>query len=371
MIETKNEIEQYNETEYTANNYVIKCTGIMTTMTFIVWVLNLLDIFVVNQQVVTKSMLLTVTIYVIGRLIFYKTGLKKYWIKYFLILWAICIGTIIVTFLTYHAVVGSLIPMIYAGMYCNKKMSLYTYVLVVISIFISVFGGYYYGVCDANMVLLTKETLSQYVDKNQFILSTVNDNVAYTLTMFFVIPRSMICLVVSAVSNTVSKIISANADYAKEMKKLAEYDGMTGVYNKSKYIEVISQDSDSDEKLAVIFWDINNLKDVNDTKGHEKGDQLITSIGRTISKMVTDSDSAFRIGGDEFVLIMNNSEEQDVIEKIELWKQLLKDENRNSDINLSAAYGYACGAKKDIVNLISKADEMMYENKRKYKEHIL
>lgn len=361
------ELDRYNEAEYTANKYVLRCTGIMTMAIVVVWILNILDIFIVNQGIVTKAMISALVVYIWGRILFYKTGIKKPWVKYILMIWAVAIGTIMVMFLTYHTVIGTLIPMIYAGMYCNKKMSIYTYVIVVLGIFVSVFGGYYYGICDANMVLLTTETVSSYVSDNVFTLTKVNDNVIYTLTLFYVFPRAMICIVVSAIANSVSKIITENVDYAKKMKDLAEYDGMTGVYNKSKYIEILSDSSNSEENVAVIFWDINNLKTINDTQGHEKGDELIINVGKVISKMVTESDSAFRIGGDEFVLIMNGSGENELEEKIKLWNSLLKDANRNTDIDISVAYGYAYGRKKDIVNLISEADKMMYENKRKEK----
>ncbi len=362
------ELDRYNEVEYTANKYVLKCTGIMTMAIVIVWILNYLDVFIVNHGIVTKALVSALVVYILGRLFFFKTGIKKAWVKYIIMIWAVSIGTIIMMFLTYHMVIGILIPIIYAGMYCNKRMSIYTYIVVVIGIFVSVFGGYYYGICDANMVLLTTETLSSYVSNKEFTLTTVNDNVVYTLTLFYVLPRAMICIVVSAIVNSVSKIITENVDYAKRMKELAEYDGMTGVYNKSKYIEILSDSSDSDENVAVIFWDINNLKNINDTQGHEKGDELIISVGKVISKMVTESDLAFRIGGDEFVLIMNGSGENELEEKIKLWKSLLKDANRNTDINISVAYGYAYGRKKDIVNIISEADKMMYENKRKEKD---
>ncbi|MBP3338158.1 MAG: GGDEF domain-containing protein [Lachnospiraceae bacterium] len=368
MDNCANENINYNEAEYTANKYVLRCTGIMTTSIVIVWILNTLNIFVVNQGIVTKALISALVVYFAGRLFFYKIGIKKAWVKYVLMLWAVGIGTIMVMFLTYHTVIGALIPMIYAGMYCNKRMSAYTYFLVVLSIFVSVFGGYYYGICDANMVLLTTENLSSYVKDGEFTLTSVNDNVVYTLTLFYVVPRAMICFIVSAIANSVSKIITENMNYAKEMKKLAEYDGMTGVYNKSKYIEIISNANDSNENVAVIFWDVNDLKKINDTEGHEKGDELIISVGKIISKMVTVSDSAFRIGGDEFVLIMNGSGKKELDEKLELWKNLLHDANKNTDINISVSYGYSCGTKKDIVKLIADADKMMYENKRKYKE---
>ena len=103
------------------------------------------------------------------------------------------------------------------------------------------------------------------------------------------------------------------------MESLAEIDGMTGLYNRSKYLGIINNSYESQENIAVIFWDVNNLKKTNDTKGHETGDVLIRTIADSIHMLTTDEHKAFRIGGDEFVMIMSNSTKEDAIKKINAW----------------------------------------------------
>ncbi len=114
-------LDRYNEAEYTANKYVLRCTCIMTMAIVVVWIINILDIFIINDSIVSKTMLSSLLVYALGRLLFFKTGIRKPWVKYIIMIWAVSIVTIIVTFLTYQTVIGTLIPMIYAGMYCNKK----------------------------------------------------------------------------------------------------------------------------------------------------------------------------------------------------------------------------------------------------------
>lgn len=96
-----------------------------------------------------------------------------------------------------------------------------------------------------------------------------------------------------------SKIVRSNMRNACRMKTLAEIDGMTGVYNRSKYLDVISNSYREESNIAVIFWDINNLKVVNDNMGHEHGDKMIVTMAESLKKIVTDSAKAYRVGGDD------------------------------------------------------------------------
>ena len=63
------------------------------------------------------------------------------------------------------------------------------------------------------------------------------------------------------------------------------------------------------ERLGVIFWDLNGLKYINDNMGHEYGDFAISAIGGSILENLAENARAYRVGGDEFVVIMENAEE--------------------------------------------------------------
>lgn len=78
--------------------------------------------------------------------------------------------------LTYHMIIIIMMPIIIAGMYTSKQLSIYTFVLTVLSIIISTYAGYYYGVCDANMVLLTTTSMNHLVENGIFLLNQVNEN---------------------------------------------------------------------------------------------------------------------------------------------------------------------------------------------------
>ena len=122
-------------------------------------------------------------------------------------------------------VLVTLIPLLYATLYSSKRAMQYIYVLTVISTFITVYGGYYFGLCDANMALLTKGGLDSYIVDGVFTLNTVNSNPFYTLTLFFVVPRCLIYVSYAYVFNNLYRIVSGSLEKAKltaELEKAKE-----------------------------------------------------------------------------------------------------------------------------------------------------
>lgn len=174
----------------------------------------------------------------------------------------------------------------------------------------------------------------------------------------------MICAAFMLVCSNIKKIINYNISYAQKMENLAEIDGMTGLYNKSKYLNLVSGAYKKEEKIAVIFWDINFLKKVNDTIGHEAGDKLILAVAESIRSVTSESDCGYRVGGDEFILIMRGANETDVLHKIQEWEKALEILQKNVEFPISVSSGYAVGKGEELENVIAAADKMMYENKR-------
>ena len=123
------------------------------------------------------------------------------------------------------------------------------------------------------------------------------------------------------------------------------------------------------EDFTVFVFDINGLKTVNDTMGHDAGDELIIGAASCIKKTVGDAFRCYRIGGDEFVVVANM--EKDKAEEILV---LLDEETKRwsmkkSSLSLSIAPGYACA--KDYQGLSAeelnkKADQAMYASKASY-----
>lgn len=123
------------------------------------------------------------------------------------------------------------------------------------------------------------------------------------------------------------------------------------------------------ENFIVFVFDINGLKTINDTFGHDAGDELIIGASRCIKKAVGDTGRCYRIGGDEFVVVTNMEKEiaQEVLVRLD--EETKRWSNEKSAFSLSIAPGYACA--KDYQGLtaeelIKKADKAMYAAKASY-----
>ena len=332
--------------ELIANKYAMKSGTTAMIIITIIWILNLLDIFVVDGTIMSNCYSACIIIYIIGIIICILVDMSKSWVKYFLLLWIVAFMTVLSVFLTFHAVITCLLPIVYTTMYSSKKMMVYTYILTVFSIIMGVYGGSYFGVIDENIVGFPPDKMALY----------------------FVLPRCMICIAFTVVCANIAKIINMNVKYAQKMENLAEVDGMTGLYNKSKYLDMVSNTYLSEDKLAVIFWDINNLKKINDSIGHEAGDTLILTVSESIRNVCSASESAYRVGGDEFIMILRGGDEKHIMKKIQDWNAALNLLTNNIDFDVSVSVGYSYGHGKDLETLIHEADQMMYENKRSFHE---
>ena len=160
------------------------------------------------------------------------------------------------------------------------------------------------------------------------------------------------------------------SEYSKVLKTKKDYDDLTGLYNKGKFNEMKRTLFAKMQTLAVFNMDVNNLKKMNDSYGHEAGDRLIRKAAESLKRIEARNVIPFRIGGDEFLVAaihVNRAE----AEKIRLaWEKALEELNREEDgIPCTVACGFAFGEKGyDLEKVLAEADRAMYENKRKMKE---
>lgn len=363
--ENSTKINYLRNGEQIANQYALKSVTTAMIIIFLVWILTVIKVFLVDMTVTTVCFIACGTVYLLGMAVCKFNDMSKWWVKYFILLWVVVIITIVATGLTFHASLACLLPIVYTTMYSSKRMMIYTYILTVLSIIVNVYVGYYFGICDTNMVLLPGKVMADYIGADGgFTLIQINQEVWWTLGLFFVLPRCMIGAAFAIVCSNISKIIKLNENYARKMESQAETDGMTGLYNKSKYQDMVTNTYAKEENVAVIFWDINFLKKTNDTLGHEAGDLLIITIAESIQNVSNATDRGYRIGGDEFIMVMRGAGEKEVLKKIQDWEKTLETLKKEIDFPVSVSVGYDFGHGANLDQIIHKADQMMYENKR-------
>ncbi|MGI6019865.1 MAG: GGDEF domain-containing protein [Lachnospiraceae bacterium] len=151
----------------------------------------------------------------------------------------------------------------------------------------------------------------------------------------------------------------------------ARVDALTGLKNRREYLETAEKyygtKKNPDENLAVAFFDLNGLKKINDSYGHDAGDEFIIAAASMIKDAYGSYGTIFRMGGDEFEAILNISEEQyrEATEKLSADAAKWRGRNGNS---MSFAAGW-CFLKDDpdmsFEQMEKAADIAMYENKRR------
>ncbi|MEE0687164.1 MAG: ATP-binding protein [Lachnospiraceae bacterium] len=217
----KNELLTYVENkEYTANLYTMRCFTIAMLVYLIAFLLNVLDIFIIDKKIMKAGFIPSIMIYLLVLLVVKKVSLSNSKLKYFILFNIICVFTLIGVTITYHVVVISLLPIIYATLYSSKIVMWYVYGLTVISTVINVYVGYYFGLCDANMALLTSTKLDNYVVDGVFSFTTVNSNPMLTLMLFFIIPRCLIQVSFIGACNTIFRIIKESIEKAAYLAQM-------------------------------------------------------------------------------------------------------------------------------------------------------
>lgn len=171
--------------------------------------------------------------------------------------------------------------------------------------------------------------------------------------------------------DTLTKIMLVSQDMGQqhELENLANTDALTGLFNK-RYFEKMMEIRDEKKKpYALFYMDLDLFKPVNDTYGHEMGDKVLKEVAKRLLKCIRSNDYAFRIGGDEFMLILNGNLDAKICEKrIERIKNLIGEPYEFDGYTIkigiscgSAVYPDDANCAADIQKL---ADKRMYEDKK-------
>ena len=171
--------------------------------------------------------------------------------------------------------------------------------------------------------------------------------------------------------------LSAVTERGKVDRQAALHDHLTGLANRALFCDRlehgIEQARRHDRTLAVMFVDLNDFKIINDTYGHDAGDRVLQTIGERLKENTRGEDTVSRLGGDEFIVLINEvREEKDILSVAE---NLIKKIQAPCDVNTSdltfsrsivASIGISIfpkdGATADI--LVTAADKAMYVAKR-------
>ena len=139
-----------------------------------------------------------------------------------------------------------------------------------------------------------------------------------------------------------------------------QIDTLSGLFNREMYYRDVTKMSSS--ATGVIQFDMNGLKYINDNFGHLEGDKALRTIANSITKSVKRNMYAYRLGGDEFLVIANGGTEEDIKTVVERFKSNLKDTN----YHCSTGYAYRKDKSIPFTDLLVEAEKNMYLDKEEF-----
>jgi diguanylate cyclase (GGDEF)-like protein len=176
-------------------------------------------------------------------------------------------------------------------------------------------------------------------------------------------------------SNKILKKITSAEEAANESIGNSLIDKLTGCYNRNYYEKYKTDNFDPNRdhsKIGLVFVDLNNLKVINDTMGHDSGDLLIKQAANTLRNKFRKNDVVVRLGGDEFVVICRD-ENNDIGFELNLSHRLEKTEEDNQNNDADFAFGIAVYDQTQDANLddtLKRADQLMYDHKKQQKQQL-
>lgn len=156
----------------------------------------------------------------------------------------------------------------------------------------------------------------------------------------------------------------------QQMEDLANTDGLTGLYNE-RYFDALLKENELNRTPFVLFYlDLDRFKPVNDRYGHDVGDQLLKEVASRLRGCVRESDAVFRIGGDEFALIVNGAVTEGFCKsRVEKIKAAIREPYRLKDAEVQVGTSCGCAVypcdSDDVRAIRILADHRMYEDKQR------
>ncbi|MGG7177934.1 putative bifunctional diguanylate cyclase/phosphodiesterase [Clostridium paraputrificum] len=174
---------------------------------------------------------------------------------------------------------------------------------------------------------------------------------------------------ISVLTSDLNNMFGRLKNYSDNLEYIGSHDLLTGLINRHKIIEYISELKEKREEFSVCFIDLDNFKGINDTLGHNIGDQLLCTVSERLNEYNNENIRVSRFGGDEFILVRRGS--NNIEEVRNFAEEILKSVNKSLELN---SYSYDIKASMGIslypqhseeqVSLLQYSDIAMYNSKR-------
>lgn len=233
---------------------------------------------------------------------------------------------------------------------------------------------YLYNLINAVYVLIIITNLISYYFYNKNSKSEIKSLILFTLlpVVSAGIQNYNYGIILGQVGFTLSELLI----YFNNQKKEANYDELTGVYNRRAFNKRANKIYYSNKSMFLMLMDADDFKIINDKYGHLEGDQALIQIAYILNSAINNTHKNYslaRYGGDEFVIVGNIQNKDEVAQLInqieEEEKKYNKETNNKYNIKLSIGYALQNDNHTSVEDLIKEADALMYAKKRKRKNN--
>ena len=178
----------------------------------------------------------------------------------------------------------------------------------------------------------------------------------------------------------VTRDSSERKRFQEELQKLATTDGLTGIFNRRHFLALANTEREHALRLghsfAIVLFDIDHFKKINDTYGHAVGDQALQALSKICRKNIRSIDMFARFGGDEFVLLLPGSNGKQACQVMEHIRQSLISEplvvhDKQIPINISAGVASFSHTEMYLDALIERADRALYQAKESGRNRVV
>jgi len=151
----------------------------------------------------------------------------------------------------------------------------------------------------------------------------------------------------------------------------ATHDLLTGLYNREAFEKELQKWINKSKHFCLVFLDLDNFKQVNDTFGHEKGDEILTQTAKVMRENLKGMDLIGRIGGDEFVMAIKDCDKECAIHILNVIEDDIKEKFKHFEVSASIGAVAFPDDGEDYKELLKEADRKMYQVKESGKGRVL
>jgi diguanylate cyclase (GGDEF)-like protein len=186
-------------------------------------------------------------------------------------------------------------------------------------------------------------------------------------------PVNITFALVAIVSNVLSMVgilLAHREEAARELERLASVDGLTGVFNRRAWLAranaELARSLEADEPLALVMIDLDHFKSINDTLGHEAGDEALRFMAQALRGAARATDLVGRYGGEEFCVLMKGAHQAGAIAFDRRLREVLREGSAKAlgfPIGYSAGVAMRATPADSMPAMLQRADEMLYRAK--------